>query len=173
MQISKRRVWILKNLMADIDTGFISKDIYGGILDKVPVCTVDVIFFNQKKDKTLLFCRNNEPLRGIYFSIGGRLNKNETFLECAVRQAKRELDLDIEVQKLFFGGVQKEDYHNSMFAGVAYSTVNIFYGYILEEENPTLNFDDQHSASKWVSIDDSSLHPFLKSKLMQTLSKLP
>ncbi len=155
-----------------MDNHFIPKEVYEVILEKVPVCTVDVILLNPQKTKTLLFRRNNEPLKDSYFSIGGRLFKDETFVECAVRQAKKELGLEIKAEKLFFCGIQQENHPNSAFTGISYHTVNIFYGYILEEDNLVLSLDEQHSDSKWFDINDKSLESFMQGKLNQVLSHL-
>ena len=66
---------------------------YQELMDTSPVCCVDMLFFNGDKTKTLLFKRENEPMKGSYFSIGGRLLKNEKMEDCAVRQAFREAGL--------------------------------------------------------------------------------
>lgn len=136
---------------------------YRKILDITPVCTVDVLFFNSTKTKTLLFKRENDPLKGVYFSMGGRLGKNETLEDCAVRQAFKETGISIKKSKLTFGGVQEEIHPNSIFKNVSYHAVDTFYGYILKNESVKL--DSQHSDSKWFSVTDKTLHPFIKAKI--------
>ena len=146
-------------------------DHYKMLVTIAPIATVDVLFFSKDKDKTLLFRRVNEPLKGTYFTIGGRLAKGETFVECALRQAKRELGLKIDPTKLVFGGVQEEIYPNSIFPGVSYHTVDLFYGYILED-NAIPVLDSQHDDYQWFSVTDDTLHPLLKSKMRQTIKQL-
>ena len=153
----------------ETDKNFIPKEVYETIVDKMPVCTVDVIFLNKQKNKTLLFKRNNNPLKGEYFSIGGKLNKDETFLECAIRQAKMEIGLEIDPEKTIFIGVQREYYPNSAFDGISYTAVDLYFGYILDKQNLSLKLDEQHSESKWFEINDKDLHPYIKSKIEQTL----
>ena len=128
-----------------------------------PIATVDVLFFNKEKTKTLLFKRTNEPLKGVYFSMGGRIRKGEKFIDCAVRQVREEVGLHIKKSGLVFGGVQEEIHKNSAFKGISYHAVGIFYGYILEGENITL--DAQHNEYRWFSVTDKTLHPFIKTKL--------
>ena len=89
--------------MATQKNNWIDNDLFREIVDNLPICTIDVLFFNKEKNKTLLFKRNNEPAKGIYFPIGGRLFKNEDFKKGAVRQAKRELGIVINKNKKISG----------------------------------------------------------------------
>lgn len=140
---------------------------YREILDITPVCTVDVLFFNKDKTETLLFKRVNEPLKGVYFSIGGRLLKNEKLEDGAVRQALREAGLHIEKTGLTLGGTQEEFHPTSIFDGVTYHAVVVFYGCILGDEEITL--DGQHSDHQWFSVSGATLHPLLKTKIQSLL----
>lgn len=136
-------------------------------METMPICTVDVLFFNGDKTKTLLFKRNNEPMKGAYFSIGGRLTKGELLEECAVRQASREAGIAIRKDGLVFGGMQEEMCPNSIFQGISYHAIDIFYGYILTNEE--IKLDVQHSDYQWFSISDERLHPFIKTKVESLL----
>ena len=146
---------------------FLPLEKYREVLDITPVCTVDVLFLNSDKTKTLLFKRENEPMKGSYFSIGGRLFKNELLADCAVRQTLRETGMIIEKNKLIYGGIQEEIHPNSIFEGVSYHAVGIFYGYILNDADVKL--DSQHSDYQWFSVSDESLHPFIKTKIASLL----
>lgn len=53
---------------------FIEKEIYKDILIHIPIPTVDILFVNSQS-KLLLGKRNNEPLMGVYYIPGGRVNK--------------------------------------------------------------------------------------------------
>lgn len=140
---------------------------YREILDSTPVCTVDVLFFNSDKTRTLLFKRENEPMKGSYFSIGGRLLKNESFADCAVRQALREAGVIVKKDGLILGGVQEELHPNSVFEGVSYHAVDIFYGYVLDTEE--IKLDSQHSDYQWFSVTDGTIHPLIKTKIASLL----
>lgn len=141
---------------------------YREVLDITPVCTADVLFFNSDKTKTLLFKRENEPLKGVYFSVGGRLLKNELLEDCAMRQGLREADININKNELTFGGVQEELHPNSVFDGVSYHAVVIYYGYVLRDDE-LIKLDSQHSDFKWFSVSDQILHPFIKSRIANLL----
>src|SRR3989338_2754058 len=140
------------NMTPKKDKKFIPDNVYREIVAHMPVSTIDIVLLNKKKDKNLLFKRNNEPVKNVYFTLGGRLLKGEPFLHGAVRQAKRELGLKIDPKKAFFGGVTQDFHANSVFEGVSYHAVAVFFGYILENENINISFDNQHSDHKWFSI---------------------
>ncbi len=146
---------------------FLPIEKYREILDITPVCCVDVLFFNNDKTKTLLFKRNNEPLKDSYFSAGGRLLKNEKFEDCAIRQAFREVGINIKRDKLTFGGVLEEFHTNSVFEDISYHAVVIYYGYIFNDED--IKLDNQHSDLKWFSVSDDSINPFIKSRITSLL----
>lgn len=148
---------------------YIPNKVYKDIVKHMPVSTVDIVILNKNKNKTLLFKRNNEPVKNVYFTIGGRLLKGETFLHGAVRQAKCELGLKIDPKKTFFGGVTQDFHKNSVFKNVSYHAVAVFFYYVLENKNINIKFDNQHSDSKWFSIKDKKLHPHIKERIRQTL----
>lgn len=155
----------------DIKKGDISKDLYRTIMKNVPICTVDVIFFNSTRTRVLLFKRINNPLKNKYFSIGGRVLKNESLINATMRQTRKEIDLTIKKNDLFLGGVQEEIYKNSPFTGVNNHSIDVFFGYILPLNNPPIKLDEQHSQWKWFSVKDTSLHPYLRKKIEKTLEQ--
>jgi len=142
---------------------------YRELFNISPICTVDVLFFNKDMTKIILFKRNNEPLRGVYFSTGGRLFKNERFLDGAVRQCMREIGVRIVKNKLIWGGVQEELHPNSIFDGVSYHAIAISYGYIVDENKLKPKMDDQHSEYKWFLVKDKRIHPYMKMRIMGVL----
>ncbi len=155
--------------MLPVGNSSIPEDLFRTILDKTAICTVDVVFFNKDKSKTLLFKRNNEPVKGIYFTIGGRVFKNEKLIDCAVRQAKRETGLDIDPKKFFARGVLEDIWQNSAFDGVTYHDVDVFYGYVLENETAPIALDNQHREYKWFDVHDPTLHPQIQGRLQQLI----
>lgn len=156
-----------------INKNFIEPKLHKKILNNMPVCTVDVLFFNKEKTKTLLFLRNDKPLKNLFFSIGGRLNKNETLENCAARKVKEEIGYKISKYKLIFGGVISEIHENSIYKNINYHAVDLFYGYIVNNNiEKNIIFDNQHNSYKWHKINDKNLHPFLKKKINILLKKL-
>lgn len=114
---------------------FIDKDLYKTILESIPVLTVDIVIFNKDKDKVLLFKRNNNPLKGVYYTPGGRVNKNEPLNNAVIRKGKEELGLNLNLSKLKYCGILEEFFNNSSFGDVSSHHINIVYEYILDDLN--------------------------------------
>lgn len=72
----------------------ISADKYKRIVERMPVLCVDVIVQNTK-GQYLLVRRVNEPLKGKWWVIGGRVLKGETLEQAAKRKVKEESGLAV------------------------------------------------------------------------------
>ena len=106
-------------------------------MNHLPICCVDILLFNEEKTKVLLGKRTNEPLKEVYFSTGGRLQKGEELKDCAVRKAKEELGVFISKERLLDGGVISEIYPNSSFGeNIGYHAITIYFGCIVSENTP-------------------------------------
>lgn len=137
----------------------------------MPVCTVDLVIFNKYFNKILLFKRNNAPAKDLYYTAGGRLHKNETLEKCAIRQAKEELGLNIKKRDMAYGGVVEEIFNNSYFSeDIGTHNINFYFSTILDE-NKAIKLDDQHTESKWFSINDKKIHKWIKERILFTLTK--
>jgi len=77
---------------------FIPEDAYQTILQLIPIPCVDVLIHQDKR--ILLVKRREEPKKDYWWFVGGRVNKNETLVETAIRKAKEEAGLDIVVEKI-------------------------------------------------------------------------
>lgn len=137
---------------------------YRQLMDDGPIVTVDVMFLNPERTKLLLGKRINEPYKDEYFSFGGRLYKNEAFIDAACRITKEELGLDIPASELTFAGVTADFGDSSIFEGVNYHSVDIFYVCTITEDL-NVSLDAQHSDVKWFSLDDTTLHPFVQNRI--------
>lgn len=71
------------------DVERIDDDMYNVILEKMPVFCVDWLI--ACKGRYLLLRRTQQPLKGDYWLIGGRLQKDETIEQAAYRLQGREL----------------------------------------------------------------------------------
>lgn len=145
---------------------FIPKEIYTTILEYMPIPTVDILFINSKNE-LLLARRNNEPLLGVYYIPGGRVNKWEASLDTAKRKAKEELGIDIDTKKLRFVGVYDDIFDNSAFAGISTHCIPVTYTYQLDiqEERQLSLADSQHSDLRFFSLDDPMLHEMVKMRI--------
>ncbi|KHO47147.1 MAG: hypothetical protein QJ16_C0007G0046 [archaeon GW2011_AR1] len=146
----------------------IDSDLYKKIVENIPIPCVDVMVFDKNLEKTLLFLRKNHPAKGENFSIGGRLHKGETLIECAQRNLEKETGLKIKKNKFFYVGVINEIFENSMFEGV--STHNLVHYFALKLNcNPFISLDNQHSKFEWFIIHDETLHSYIKEKINKSL----
>ena len=122
--------------------------IYKTVVDSTPLVSIDILL--KKDNKVLLGRRVNKPAQGYFFSIGGRINKNETIDNAMARVALNELNIDLKSTPEFIG-VFEHFYDDSMYENVSTHYVNLAYEYEVEEipNLPT----EQHSEYQWFSID--------------------
>jgi colanic acid biosynthesis protein WcaH len=123
--------------------------IFKTVVDSAPLISIDILI--KKGNKILLGRRINKPAQGYFFSIGGRINKNETIDNAMARVALNELNIDLKSTPEFIG-VFEHFYDDSMYENVSTHYVNIAYEYEMEEtpDLPT----EQHSEYQWFAVDE-------------------
>ena len=62
---------------------FLSDEDYFTVMSNMPIPTVDVLLVDHEHTKTLLFKRSNKPVQHVFYSLGGRIYKNERVEEAA------------------------------------------------------------------------------------------
>ena len=73
------------------------------VVENTPLVSIDLCLVCD--GQVLLGKRTNEPLRGEWFTPGGRIHKNETWQDALLRIAEVELGLSgIAVEFFFFNG---------------------------------------------------------------------
>ena len=144
---------------------YIEDDLYKKVLEKTIVQTLDLIFLDEQNN-ILLWLRNNNPLKWVYYISWWRRYKNETILESATRKSKEELWLDIDTNKLIFLWVYDDIFDDSIFENVWTHCSPITFVYKLDKnEEKNLNLDSQHSDFKFFDIDDGSIHDMVKIRI--------
>ena len=135
--------------------------IFKTVIDSTPLISIDILI--KKDNKILLGRRINKPAQDYFFSIGGRINKNESIDNAMVRVALNELNIDLKSTPEFIG-VFEHFYDNSLYENVSTHYVNIAYEYEMEE-TPNLP-TEQHSEYKWFSVSEllisEQVHKFTK-----------
>ena len=123
--------------------------IFKTVVDSAPLISIDILI--KKGNKILLGRRINNPAQGYFFSIGGRINKNEAIDNAMARVALNELNIDLKSTPEFIG-VFEHFYNDSIYESVSTHYVNIAYEYEMEEtpDLPT----EQHSAYQWFTVDE-------------------
>ena len=123
--------------------------IFKTVVDSTPLVSIDILL--KKDNKVLLGRRVNKPAQGYFFSIGGRINKNETIDNAMARVALNEINIDLKSTPEFIG-VFEHFYDDSMYENVSTHYVNLAYEYEMEEtpDLPT----KQHSEYQWFTVDE-------------------
>jgi len=75
--------------------------IFKTIVDSAPLVFIDILI--KKGNKILLGKRINKPAQGYFFSIGGRINKNEAIDNAMGRIARNELNIELKTIPKFIG----------------------------------------------------------------------
>lgn len=121
--------------------------IFKTIVNSTPLVSIDILI--KKDNKVLLGRRVNKPAQGVFFSIGGRINKNETIDNAMARVALNELNIDLKSIPKFIG-VFEHFYDDSIYKEVSTHYVNLAYEYEMEKipDLPT----EQHSEYKWFTV---------------------
>ena len=127
----------------------LDRQIFETVIHSTPLVSIDILL--KCNDKVLLGKRINKPAQGWFFSIGGKINKNETIDSAMARIALDELNIDLTSTPEFVG-VFEHFYDDSMFEDVSTHYVNLAYEYEVEEipDLPT----EQHSEYRWFTIDE-------------------
>ena len=131
----------------------LDSDIFQTVIENVPLVSIDLCIVYD--GRLLLGMRNNEPLKGVWFTPGGRILKNETWTESLKRIALSELGLQVDGPENFqLMGVWDHFYDNSVISkNISTHYVNLPH-YMPMECLPDLKLDDQHDEMAWFDLDD-------------------
>ena len=121
------------------------------VIESTPLVSIDLCLICN--NQILLGKRRNEPLRGKWFTPGGRIHKNETWRNALLRIAEVELGLsDIAVDDFALMGVWDHFYENSaldQYTSTHY--VNLPH-YAEFKSKPQITLDHQHGEVKWFDL---------------------
>ncbi len=142
-----------------MDPRYIENDLYLKIVENMPIPCVDLLVIAE--DKFVLGKRVNEPGKGEWYPLGGRVYKKETLLDAVVRKMKEELGLTIKtsdatflttIESIFEGDTIDKDRHS----------INAVY-VVRFPKIPECSFDKKQSTElKWFSEIDNEWHPYIK-----------
>ena len=130
-----------------------------------PLGSIDlcIVFDSQ----ILLGKRKNEPLKGVWFTPGGRILKNETWQDCLLRVASSELELEIrDPNQFLLMGVWDHFYKNSVVdERVSTHYVNLPHC-ICMKKKPNFQIDEQHDEIGWFDLQEvansSGFHEYMR-----------
>lgn len=120
------------------------------VVESTPLVSIDLCFVFE--GTLLLGLRHNEPLKGEWFTPGGRLFKNERWREGLIRIAKTELGLEVNPDDFELMGIWDHFYDNG-FVEKEISThyVNLPHVCFLGRQ-PELSLDSQHELVRWFDV---------------------
>lgn len=138
--------------------GYLTASEYETVVKSVPIFCVDLVII--KNNKVLLIKRNNKPMKGKYFTPGGRILKNETIEEAIKRKGKEELGIDLEKKSQL--ATYEFFFKDSQVKNIAIHGVGGFYHCISKDEKYKINLDRFATEYKWEHISSENLHQSLK-----------
>lgn len=127
-------------------------DKFKTLVDIAPLISIDFIVRNNE-DKILLGKRVNKPAKDYFFTLGGRVFKNETINEAKKRLLKDEIGLNIEDFNPKFIGVFEHFYKDS-FVNDNISTHYVNLAYEIEVSYIQDLQKAQHNIYVWLSKDE-------------------
>jgi ADP-ribose pyrophosphatase YjhB (NUDIX family) len=114
---------------------------------KNPIPTVDIII--EKDDKIVLITRKNEPFKGMLALPGGFIDEGDLVEDTAIREAKEETSLDVELKEIL--GVYSIPERDPR--GHLMSTV-----FIAKPISGIIKGGDDAASAAWFKIDDKILN---------------
>ncbi|MFA6524244.1 MAG: NUDIX domain-containing protein [Candidatus Paceibacterota bacterium] len=129
---------------------------YKKIHKNIPILCVDLVILDKKKN-FLLVKRANEPAKGKWWFIGGRVNKFETLKKAVARKAKEEIGLKVKILKCL--GVDETIFKNGPF-GWPTHTINVVF--LVELDNKLIKIDYQSKKYEWFSQINNNWPSYIK-----------
>jgi colanic acid biosynthesis protein WcaH len=142
---------------------------FNTIVNSTPLVSIDLIIKNSNNE-ILIGKRINKPAKDYYFTIGGRVFKNETMMDASMRILKEELGLKINCS-LNFIGIFEHFYEDSIFPNVSTHYINVAYQLNLDSTNLDALAKTQHSSYRWISVSDLMLKEDIHSNVKAYFKK--
>jgi len=145
------------------------------VVENTPLVSIDLCLVCD--GQLLLGKRTNEPLKGEWFTPGGRIHKNETWQHALLRIAEGELGLcGIVVEDFSLMGVWDHFYNNSApDQNTSTHYVNLPH-YAEFQTKPDITLDDQHAEFEWFDLavvsEDEKFHPYMRNYASWLLNKI-
>lgn len=132
----------------------IPEDLYKQIIQLMPIICVDVLI--EHNNKYLIIKRNDEPAKGEWWLVGGRLHKNESLENCVIRKCKEEVGLDVEIIKQLT--IKETQFKTGPFH-IPIHSINIIYH--VTTNSPHITMDSTMTDYQWIN-KDSNINQYIK-----------
>ena len=114
---------------------------------KNPIPTVDIII--EKDDRVVLIRRKNEPFKGKLAIPGGFVNEKELIEDRAIKEAKEETSLDVELKEILgVYSIPERDPRGHLMTTV----------FIAKPKTGTVKGGDDAASAGWFKVDDKILN---------------
>ena len=135
------------------------------VIENTPLVSIDLCLVCD--DQLLLGKRNNDPLKGEWFTPGGRIHKNETWQDALLRISEAEIgSRGIAAEDFALMGMWDHFYSNSALdQNTSTHYVNLPH-YAAFKSKPQIALDDQHGEFKWYDLSvvakDEKFHLYMR-----------
>lgn len=148
----------------DIHDEWLPADLFAVFTARMPESTVELVV--ERDDTSLLTKRTNPPAKGEWFWPGTRLYKGERPHGAARRLAEDELGIEVEILEML--GVYSHYWETSALPGSPsrHTVNNVFHAKPLAEQ-PRIELDDQHSASRFVDELEPGFHEHVRQYIVE------
>lgn len=134
----------------------ISSELYGSIVEHMPICCVDIFIYNPLTKHYLLVLRKQRPAVNCYFIPGGRLQKGESFFQCAARKCREELGIQVTPHTLL--GVYSTVFPDSEWSCPTH-TINC--AVLAITQDCAIQLDANHARYKWLPLTEMPDNDYL------------
>ena len=145
------------------------------VIENTPLVSLDLCLVCD--GQLLLGKRNNDPLKGEWFTPGGRIYKNEAWQDALLRIAEAELGLScIAGEDLSLMCMWDHFYNNSALdQNTSTHYVNLPH-YAEFKSRPQITLDDQHGEFEWFDLSvvakDEKFHLYIRNYASWLLNKI-
>jgi len=132
------------------------------VIDSTSLISIDLLV--KKDNKILLGKRINKPAQGCFFSVGGRIHKNESIKDAMMRIAKHELNIELKLTPKFIG-VFEHFYDNGVYENISTHYINLAYELNVDDEMLNLP-NKQYNEYQWFRLkellESKQVHKYVK-----------
>lgn len=145
------------------------------VIENTPLVSIDLCLVCN--GQIFLSKRRNDPLKGRWFTPGGRIHKNETWQDALLRILEVELGLTgIELEDFTLMGIWDHFYSNSALdQNISTHYVNLPH-FAEIKSKPRVVLDDQHDEFKWFDLseiaNDEKFHPYVRNYSLWLIKKM-
>jgi colanic acid biosynthesis protein WcaH len=120
--------------------------LYREIISLIPIICVDIVIRNES-EKFLLARRKNQPLKGQWWVVGGRIQSGESARQGCIRKTFEEVGLEID-ELQFLGFYEDVFDKNSFDEAKPYHTLSLVFETRVTDKQ-IIQLDAQHSEWAW------------------------